>query len=355
MSTSRPGILFQEYGERAIGRYIWDLDIWGHADHDAQEIRGDIDNAITHGEAHFEVTFTKSTPPLVFDMHLRPIYDESGEIYLLMLTGRNITALKQAERTRQIEAERYQMLFEQMGDGILLLGLDRRIIVSNPAWATMLGYSTEETRGLNIRETFHPDELPNFQDLIKKLERGEQVKPYERQIRHKDGHYIPVEVHPTLVQGGDGEPMYIQTVFRDLTARKREERHQLELEKERERLKLLHDFISDVSHDLRQPLTNIKNSAYLVKRIGTKSEERLEHYMGVIDESTDVLHQIIENQLSAVRNEAYNEAEENYRFPINLNELVQNVTYTLQPQADQHQDTLTLNLGRGDSGYFGQQ
>ena len=336
--------LLQQFGGRAIGLHLWEIDIWQHADYTPEQVRADVQRAVAGETTNREVRFGKGDETQVYDIWLRPVYDDRGQVYLLTFTGKNITALKEAERKRRLEAQRYQMIFEQMSDGLVLVSFDNKIISMNPAGAAMLGYAPEDLEGLDARALLNPGEVREYDEMFSAFMNGEDITHYELVLTHRDGHDLAVDIQPTIVQDTEGEPLYVQTVFRDLTARKRAEQHQFELQQERDRLNLLHAFVADVAHDLRQPLTNIKNSAYLARRAGAASEEKLTHYTTLIDRSADVLEQIIESQLSAVRDETSDDAVSQYRYPMDINSVVRSVVQHLQGGAQQAGSEIRLDL-----------
>ena len=53
---------------------------------------------------------------------------------------------------------------------------------------------------------------------------GEIYPIYERIFHHKDGRQIPVEINAALVRDSEGTPIHIQSIIRDVSARKRSDR-----------------------------------------------------------------------------------------------------------------------------------
>ena len=65
----------------------------------------------------------------------------------------------------------------------------------------------------------------------------------------------------------DGHPHVIETMV-DITEQKRAEQHRLELTVERERVNILRQVISDMSHDLKNPMNQIRLAQFLLRELG---------------------------------------------------------------------------------------
>lgn len=321
--------LFGAFDERILGRRLWELPLWQYASRPIERVQADVKQVAAGRTLHYESNFgTAANKQHTFDIWLRPVFSERESVYLIVLMGRDITAYKRHEQRRQLEAMRYKALFEAMGDGIFIFDTDECITTVNPNGAAMLGYTVEEMQGMPLQKVIlGAGELNDMRRNMQHLLDGETLTPYERALKRKDGTPLPVEINPTVMWGSDGKPLYIQATFRDLTNRKRAERHEAELRLERERTGLLRSFVTNVSHDFRTPLSNIKTSAYLLGRL---KGEKFEHHRDVIDTSVNQLTQMIDDQLNAIREEMPIEDEMVSRFPVDVNQLVRDVVIGAQ-------------------------
>jgi len=116
--------------------------------------------------------------------------------------------------------QRYLALFEQTGDAILLLTLEGVNIAANQRAADLLGYSVDELIGTSFQQIVARQEQGRAWQVLEALKAGRDVPTYERILRKKSGVEFPVEVHIALVRDNNGEPLYIQSVFRDISRRK---------------------------------------------------------------------------------------------------------------------------------------
>lgn len=152
----------------------------------------------------------------------------SGEDRMLAVV-RDITERKQHLRALRESAEQYEALFDSSNDMIYLHDLDGYYMSVNRAAERITGYWREELLGMNVLDLVAED----YRDLvIGYLEFGRAIaekkkgknKPatYEVEIVSKYGERILLEISTWLVYKM-GEPIGIQGIARDITARKAEE------------------------------------------------------------------------------------------------------------------------------------
>ncbi|HKJ38437.1 MAG TPA: PAS domain S-box protein [Anaerolineales bacterium] len=134
---------------------------------------------------------------------------------------------------KQIEI-RYQALFEQSHDAIFILNFEGQILSTNQRASDMLGYEHDELLGLSVNEL--SADLKKTEEIQKKVLKGESIPVFESLLRNKDGNTVPVETNLELVCDARGKPLHIQSVMRDITARKRAE---VELQQRTDDLALL--------------------------------------------------------------------------------------------------------------------
>lgn len=200
------------------------------------------------------------------------------------------------QRTRAlVESEgRYRSLFEASFEAIVILenGLLRDV---NPAFERMFGYELAEVLGTSALAFAPPEEHPL---LRKKMQNSNKVETFETSALHKDGTIFPVEImsRPHTYKG---EPVRVAAI-RDLSERREMEKQRMALAMEKERVAVLRRFISEASHDLRTPLTNLKASAYLLKRLTDNPEKQQEH-LQVLEHQTSRLERLLTDFLMMSR------------------------------------------------------
>jgi PAS domain S-box-containing protein/putative nucleotidyltransferase with HDIG domain len=128
---------------------------------------------------------------------------------------------KRAEKAAHESQARYLALFEQMHDAVFILDLEGRHLAVNQRAADMLEYTPEEIIGLSVRELSAESEKSS--QVIERILAGETIPLYERLFRKKGGEVFSVEINAELVRDGQGKPLHIQSVVRDITERKQAE------------------------------------------------------------------------------------------------------------------------------------
>lgn len=121
----------------------------------------------------------------------------------------------------ELSEARYRTLFEQSHDAVFLLDLQGNHIIANRRAAAMFGYTHEEIQHLSLRDL--SAEVDASENTRERLIQGEIIPSYERMFRRKDGTLIPVEINAELVRCGENQPLYIQSVVRDISQRKASE------------------------------------------------------------------------------------------------------------------------------------
>jgi two-component system, cell cycle sensor histidine kinase and response regulator CckA len=138
------------------------------------------------------------------------------------------------ERSRQEEllrnSEDYnRRLFNTLPVGLVLCRMSGELVDLNPAFAAIIGYSTEEARRLTYWDITPNKYVEEEQRQFDLLEQFGHCGSIEKEYRHKDGHLVPVSLVGVKIYK-DGTP-FIWSSVKDISDRKRaeEERRKSEL------------------------------------------------------------------------------------------------------------------------------
>jgi diguanylate cyclase (GGDEF)-like protein/PAS domain S-box-containing protein len=143
-------------------------------------------------------------------------------------------ARRQAEEALRSSEARFRAIFASSAIGIGIADMSGRIVEVNTAFATMLGYTTEEFRSLRVTDFDYPDDADGMWELYRELIAGERDSArVEKRYRHRDGHLVWTDLTASLIRGADGTPLYTVAMAEDVTRRR-------ELQ-ERLRQQALHD------------------------------------------------------------------------------------------------------------------
>lgn len=232
--------------------------------------------------------------------------------------------LRLAAQTETISEneDRYHTLFAGAFDGIVVHD-DGVIIDINDTLLTMFGYARDEMMGQSVL-TFIP---PEHHDMIFEKAR-DNIMTYEIPGIRKDSSTFPMEVSvKRLMFKGH---LLRMVAMRDITERKRVEGERIQFIAERERGAVLRQFISDASHDLRQPLATMNTSLYLLRR---KSDDLggAARHVDTMDSQLAHLTRLLEDLFAMARldePELYME-----RAPLDMNQLMLRIVQEQRPLA----------------------
>jgi len=148
--------------------------------------------------------------------------------------------IRQALSKSHQAADQYRALFDLTSDGVVMIGLDWKILSANAQALQMLGYDEGEFVGMEVNrwEDFEDPDL--MEKRRTQILAGEDLLSFEEILIKKEGSRINVEMRLTLVHDTDGQPLHVQCIIRDITAQKEYEQQ------------LQHQALHD-------PLTNLPN------------------------------------------------------------------------------------------------
>lgn len=173
--------------------------------------------------------------------------DASGLPLRMAGTHSDISTRRRAER----ELDRF---FDLSIDLLCIAGMDGTYRRLNPAFETVLGYSTAELIARPFIDFVHPDDRAKTIAELEALRRGRKTIRFENRYICRNGaiKYFAWTASPAPEEGT------VYAAARDITDAKLVEETRLEVDR------LKRDFVSTVSHELRTPLTSIRGSLGLL-------------------------------------------------------------------------------------------
>ncbi len=124
----------------------------------------------------------------------KPVFDNDGNLDLIIWKMRNITNQKVIEKQLQMQEKTYRRLFEFSPYGILIVQ-DGEILMFNSEIIKMLGYKEEELKKLTLRNIVHNDYIQRAEKTLKSLNNEKMLKvETELILNKKDGKKIFADI-----------------------------------------------------------------------------------------------------------------------------------------------------------------
>lgn len=120
----------------------------------------------------------------------------------------------------------YRSIFDQSLIGIVLCDLEGNLLECNPAFLSMIGYSSAEIAGKTVRDITHPDDWNAESGAMERIRsapsRESHYSACKRYI-HKDGRIIWANINATTIWGVQDQPRFGLAIVEDITERKQAE------------------------------------------------------------------------------------------------------------------------------------
>jgi len=218
-----------------------------------------------------------------------------------------------------------------MVEGVVAVDRDERVLTINLAAGRLLAVATGGVEGRLIQEVVRNPELHQF------IERTfGSTQPVEGDIVLLTDEAVGegrrfLQVHGTLLRDAHGESIGAVVVLNDVTRLRRLEN-------------LRREFVANVSHELKTPITSIKGFVETLLDGAIEQPEDARRFLGIIARHADRLHSIVEDLLSLSRIE---QGVERGEIPLESNPVrpsVQAAIQACQMRADEKNITVRLNV-----------
>ncbi len=234
------------------------------------ERRREIFNTAKYERHPIEWEEKLHNPKGEIEYHLRimfPVFDEGGELQMVIGYGLNITDRILAEQALKTSRDTFANAFDYSGIGMALISPEGRWLDVNNVLCDMIGYPKDELLQLTLQHITYPDDLHNDHTLVKKL-LTRQISTYNIEKRYvsKKKKIILVSLTVSVVWNNDDSARFVIAQVVDITKRKELEnelqRKNAEMEATRinliNKITQLEDLSHIIAHNLRGPAANIK-------------------------------------------------------------------------------------------------
>jgi two-component system phosphate regulon sensor histidine kinase PhoR len=248
----------------------------------------------------------------------------------------NQMAAQLNERIETIISQRNQLetVLASMLEGVIAIDAEERIISINESAAQLFENEPLDCQGKTIQEIIRSPALQQFirQALSSKIPSEEDITVFQNEER-----VIDVKGSPLL----DANQHQIGTlvVFHDVTQLRRLE-------------DMRRDFVANVSHEIKTPLTAIKGFVETLQQGNVEKTQEKERFLGIIQKHVDRLNAIIEDLLALSRIEQEDENKIIQFEPVKIADVFQAAIQLCRPKADEKNIRINLNCEKQATANF---
>ena len=244
------------------------------------------------------------------------LYKEEAVTILYQITENASNALTRLREVLEAEESKLTSMIGSLADGVFMVDSKNRLLIINEAARKFLNIHRENVTILDIL-----NEMSGKYDLLGKINESVSSK-------------IAIEEKEVVI-GENTFQIFLTPVF---NSKEQETRvvigtsilmHNITIEKNLSKIK--EDFTNMMVHELRSPLTAIKDSSELMLEENKLKAKERDQLLGIIDSQTKMLLNQIGSILDASKIEAGRFTIQKY--PNDLNELINEVVDTFAPQA----------------------
>ncbi len=223
------------------------------------------------------------------------------------------------------ENKLYSRLFQSTQEGVIVVNKNKEVLRMNPTALRLLNIdSSQSLEGRQLIEVIWNYTLDEMTGKV--IETGD-VFSREISFDHLNNRILDVTVSPLFNEKGEIRGAII--VFADITEKKKLE-------------KIRQDFISNVSHELKTPLTSIKAMVEVLLEGGADDSKLRKDFLENINQEVDRLSRLVNDLLLLSRLES-DKAFLN-PVPTDFVSLVTRTVSRFQPRAMKEGLTLTLDI-----------
>ena len=270
-----------------------------------------------------------------------------GDKKFLHCIFHDITEIKNAQIALVESEGQYRQLVELAQEGVWVFDEDYVTKFVNPRMAQMFGYVQSELVGKKIFDFIDKENLGRLKEYLKEHKEG-IVGNFEYEFSKKDGSRVFTSISASQIRDDGGNYVGTMALLADITARKDMEKKlekyskHLEILVEKktkqlaeaqaqiiksERLAAIGELAGMIGHDLRNPLSGIKNAAYYLRKrdienLSSQSKEMVEiidrcvgHSNKIINDLLDYSREIHLDQKKIAIDDLVSEALETIQIP----------------------------------------
>lgn len=235
----------------------------------------------------------------------------------------NDTIISLQDKNIKLEA-----IMSSVVNGIVAIDSSERVLFINSAAERLLGITEADAAGKHLLQVVRNNAIDNY---LKAILRDKNYFETEVTIEHPVNKVLKLYSNP--IRHSDSIDGIILTL-QDITELRK-------LEKVRT------DFVANVSHEMRTPLTSIKGFAETLKMGDIEEEQDRLRFLGIIEDEADRLCRLINDLLSLSELEQKKTKVKQPKEEIKVEKAIREVLSMLESQSEKKHIELTLDVQEG--------
>ncbi len=268
------------------------------------------------------------------------LVQENGERFRVVVII-DVSEQRRAQRALEASEQRLMSILSSMQDVVWSVQPGtHELVYVNPTIETFSGYSPADilTNHRLLIDIVHEQDRVAFAAQLDGALLGERIDMDYRIVR-RDGALRWVHNRFWLVCDAQDRPLRIDGIMTDITDRRQASDHAMQLALERERVRILSEFVRDASHEFRTPLSIINTRLYLMEKV--KDPIKQAEYAEGIKEQTERILQLVESLITMSRLDTLTDTT---LEAIDLNHLLTSIKMNIEAAAQHKEITFTLEL-----------
>ncbi|HIE10057.1 MAG TPA: response regulator [Kiritimatiellae bacterium] len=154
-----------------------------------------------------------------------PLRGPDGSTVGVRAMARDISRERGLSYALEAADERFNVLFREASDPVLIFGTDGSILAANPAFERLTGVRVDElfTEEKAWEDLIHPEDRPQLKAALRECTTSDSGMAVEYQLKCSDGSYVWVEQVHSVLHDENGKVRGLLAVARDITRWRRRE------------------------------------------------------------------------------------------------------------------------------------
>ncbi|MFH1580585.1 MAG: ATP-binding protein [Pseudomonadota bacterium] len=221
-----------------------------------------------------------------------------------------------------------ETVLSSMLEGVIAVDMDERIISINQVAAMMFNGEPEKFKGRSIQEAIRVSELQRF---VKRALLSVESIEDDIVLNHNEERIL--NIHSSPLQGAGKKRIGILVVINDVTKLRRLEN-------------VRRDFVANVSHEIKTPLTAIKGFVETLHDGTVEKPEDTKRFFGIIIKHINRLDAIVEDLLTLSRIEQ-EDTEKEIKFEAeSIKDVIETAIQVCQAKADEKNIHIDFNCDK---------